>query len=266
MESCTVDPGPRASAALRRAIERLLASVEKAPQAHIRVEVCSSQVLVDHTAAKLSNRELEICLAIAVFHRPVSGETLAGLIFPDLDCDAALNRIKVYVHRVREKIAADFILCNRDGYCFRDGVTIDLDEFEETVHLLERCAFLSQEDRQRLHAVLNRLHGRRSASASRWDWFRVTERTIETVASRAAGLLSADAFERNAIAELLDLARLILQNDPCDEQAREIAIKAHLAAGRPTQAMSEFRHYEAFLARDLQATPSPHLRKLLQSA
>jgi len=86
------------------------------------------------------------------------------------------------------------------------------------------------------------------------------------MASRTTSILSADAFERNATAELLELARTILHHDPCDEQAREIAIKAHLAAGRPGAAQSEFNHYKQALARDLDAEPSAHLPKLLQTA
>jgi len=234
--------------------------------AEIRIEVCAGRVLVDGVAANLTNRELEICLAIATHHRPVPGETLAAVVYSDLDLDAGLNRVKVYVHRVREKIAADFILCDRDGYRFRDGVRVDRYEYEALLKLIERRPFLSAGERIQLGGILQSLHGRRNAPVWRWEWFGAIEHRIASIASRTASVLFSDAFKRNAIAELLELARAILDRDPCDEQAREIAIKAHLAAGRPTAARTEFNRYKQALARELDAQPSAHLQKLLQTA
>jgi DNA-binding SARP family transcriptional activator len=281
MQTSTADPRSLAVESLRRAIsetsavgysdlakslQSLLSRVERAPGAHVRVELCAGRVLVDGAPASLTNRELEICLAIAAHQRPVPGETLAEVIAPDLDPDAALNRIKVYVHRVREKIAPDFILCDRDGYRFRDGVVIDLQEYDEMLRLFERRSFLSPQDRKALANILQSLHGRRNAPVWRWEWFDRIELQIAAMASRTASVLSTDAFERNATCELLALARTLLHRDPCDEQAREIAIKAHLAAGRPAAARTEFNHYREALARDLHTEPSAHLRKLLQTA
>lgn len=251
---------------LAKSLEVLLIRVQQAPGATIRIELCAGHVLVDGVAANLTNRELEICLAIAAHQRPVPGETLAQVIAPDLDPEAALNRVKVYVHRVREKIAPDFILSERDGYRFRDGVVIDLSEYDDMLQLFERRVFLSPQDRTRLGGILQSLHGRRNAPVWRWEWFDRIELQIASMASRTASILSTDAFERNATCELLALARTLLHRDPCDEQAREIAIKAHLAAGRPAAAQTEFNHYKEALALDLRAEPSAHLRKLLQTA
>lgn len=278
MESPLLDPRPTAAESLRRAIREtaalghhgisqelqgLLDRVNAEPERTVSIEVCSGTVIVRGVPVKLSNRELELCLALATHSRPVPGELLAELLYPGLPADTALGRIKVYLHRVREKTSSDFIICDRDGYRFNAFVRIDLSEFEEIMHLLERRAFLSDEDRQTLVAILDRLHGRRNAPVWRWEWFGAIEQQISSIASRAAGVLSADAFERNATNELLDLARRISQRDPCDEQAREIAIKAHLAAGRDNEARAEYKHYEAVLARDLAMEPSAYLRNLV---
>lgn len=247
-------------------LESLLAQISDRPHSDARIELCAARVVVDGRPVHLTNRELEICFAIAAHNRPVPGETLAALMFPAQDYAASLNCIKVYVHRVRDKIAADFIVCERNGYRFRSDVRIDLEEFEGVVQLLERQPFLTKPDLDTLHAALAGLCALRNAPVWRWDWFESTQAKIEKIVARAAATLAAEAFARNATAELLDLSRLILNNNPCDEQAREIAIKAHLAAGNPADAICEFRQYEAHLARDLQATPSPHIRKLLQIA
>lgn len=280
MENCPADPRPLAAATLRRAIdetvalgfvdiarrlESLLAQVFAEPSTRIRVEVAAGRVTVGGLAVKLSNRELELCLALAAHRRPLPSETLAELLFPELDLEVALNRVKVYVHRVREKIAPDFISCGRSGYQFRDGVEIDLAEFGQLLALLAERPFLNDEDRALLTRIVTQTRGSRNAPVWRWQWFAATELQIAALASKATTRLSSDAFERNALAEIHDLAQFILTNDPCDEQAREITIKAHLAAGRPSEALAEYKQYESVLLRDLATRPSTYLRELVQS-
>ena len=280
MENAPADPRHQAAATLRRAIdetfalgfvdiarrlETMLAQVNAEPSTRIRVEVASGRVTAGGRAMKLSNRELELCLALAVHRRPLPSETLAELLFPELDVEAALNRVKVYVHRVRDKIAPDFILCGRNGYQFREGVEIDLAEFGQLLGLLADRPFLSDEDRAQLTGIVTQTRGPRNAPVWRWQWFGATELQISALASKATARLSSDAFERNALAELLGLAQFISANDPCDEQAREITIKAHLAAGRPDEALAEYKQYESVLLRDLAARPSSYLRELVES-
>lgn len=281
MEDCLADPRLQAVATLRRAIgetfalgyhdvargiEALLAAVDADPGTAARIDVAAGQVTIGGRPVTLSNRELELCLALGVHHNPLPSETLADLIFPDLDIEAALNRIKVYVHRVREKIAPDFISCSRFGYALRAGVTTDLREYGDLLALLRPQPFLTDENRKALRRIVASTYATRNAPAWRWQWFAPVEQRIANVASQAAARLAADAFERKATAELLDLAQIIARHDPCDEQGREIAIKAYLAAGKPHEALAEFKRYSAALQRDLGGTPSAQLRELLETA
>ena len=251
---------------IARSLEDVLSRFDPQSAAGIRVELCTGQVLRDGSIVKLSNRELELCLALAVHRRPVPGETLGELLYPDLEAGAAANRLKVYLHRVREKMAQPFISCARDGYHLCESVSVDLWEIESTVHALEQRAFLLEADRKTLLTTIDRLHSRRNAPVWRWEWFDATEQIMAALATKAANILSEEAFERNATAELLDLATRITKYDPCDERAREIAIRAHLGAGRRHEAVAEYKHYEAVLARDLNAMPSAYLRSLVQIA
>jgi DNA-binding SARP family transcriptional activator len=51
--------------------------------------------------------------------------------------------------------------------------------------------------------------------------------------------------------------------DPCDEPAREIAIRAYLAAGDRAAALRHFRHYRDVLQAELQCEPSETIARLL---
>jgi DNA-binding SARP family transcriptional activator len=167
---------------------------------------------------------------------------------------------------VREKVAADFISCTRAGYHLRPDVLIDLKEFNDMLSLLARRTFLSDDDRAALQRIVAQGYGFRDVPACRWQWFGPIELQIAELASKAAARLASDAFDRCATAELLELAQLISRADPCDEQGREIAIKAHLAAGRRREAIAEFKQYETALRTELGTRPSAHLRELLETA
>lgn len=281
MEARPADPRPLAIAALRRTIgetlalgcadlagnlETLLERFERDAGIRVRIEAAAGRVTTGGLAVALTNRELELCLALGVHRRPMPSETLASLLFPDEDLNIALNRLKVYVHRVREKIGGDFISRNRNGYQLRADAVADLTEFEEMIELLASRPLLSDTDRAALRNIVCAAHGTRNAPVWRWQWFGAIELRIAELASKATARLASDAFDRNAIAELLELAQVILHSDPCDEQGREIAIKAHLAAGRRREAIAEFKQYETALLRELGSRPSAHLRELLETA
>lgn len=275
------DPRPHAVASLRQAIaqtgalgygdlaqslQALLERFTAGSGPHIRIEVAAGRVTSGGRPLDLTNRELELCIALAVHHRPVPSERLAGLLFPDQPLVAGQNPLKVYVHRVREKVAADFISCSRSGYQLRADVLIDLDEFGGMLALLETRPFLNDDDRAALRRIVTQAYGFREAPVWRWQWFGSIEPRIAELASKAAARLASDAFERCATAELLELAQFIVRCDPCDEQGREIAIKAHLAAGRRREAIAEFQRYEVALQAELGSSPSAHLRELLETA
>lgn len=279
MDNCLADPRPQAAATLRRAIsetfalgyvdisrslETLLERLGTEPRAAIRVEAAGGRVTRGGRPVALTNRETELCLALGVHRRPMRSEALAALLFPDLEMDAALNRVKVYVHRVREKVAPDVIACTRSGYQLRDDITSDVSEYAGLLGLLAARPFLSDADRAALRSIVAACHETRNASSWRWQWFGPFETHIAGLAAQAAARLAADAFERSATDELLDLARVILQNDPCNEQGCEIAIKAHLAAGRREHALAEFKRYETALNRELSAAAPVHLRELVE--
>ena len=281
MEDYLADPRHQAAATLRRAIsetcalgytdvardlEALLACVDADPATAVRIDIASCQVTIGGRAVSLTNRELELCLALGVHHNPMPREALATLIFPDLDVEAGLNRVKVYVHRVREKISPAFISCGRFGYALCAGVTTDLSEYGDLLALLRAQPFLTDDDRAALRTIVTRSCAARNAAVWRWQWFAPVELRIANLASQAAERLAQDAFGRAATAELIDLAQIIARRDPCDEQGREIAIKAYLAAGKRHEALAEFKCYADALHRELGAAPSAHLRELLETA
>jgi DNA-binding SARP family transcriptional activator len=63
----------------------------------------------------------------------------------------------------------------------------------------------------------------------------------------------------------LALVRVTLAYDPCDERARELAIRAHVARGDRASAIREYRDYAKALSDELGLTPSFALGSLIAS-
>ncbi len=83
---------------------------------------------------------------------------------------------------------------------------------------------------------------------------------VQTVAER----LAVDALQDGSSEQALAIARDLIANDPCDEQARNIAIRALIAKGERSKALLELRNYQKVLWHELEVHPSAALTALLQ--
>jgi DNA-binding SARP family transcriptional activator len=89
------------------------------------------------------------------------------------------------------------------------------------------------------------------------------ERRLLTAARDAADRLAESALARSRPDVALALVRVTLDYDPCDEGARELAIRAHLARNDRASAIREYRDYARALASDLGLAPSFALSSLV---
>jgi DNA-binding SARP family transcriptional activator len=81
-------------------------------------------------------------------------------------------------------------------------------------------------------------------------------------------ILSAESVAREALrrgdpAEAERVARALLDEDPCDETACELAIRAHLACGDRAAAVRQYRALRDVLRRHLDVEPSAELARLV---
>jgi len=75
--------------------------------------------------------------------------------------------------------------------------------------------------------------------------------------------LATDALGRSGPQDALALAHEMIAYDPCDEPAREIAIRAYLQLGDRAAALRHFRQYRDTLQSELQCEPSSSLLELV---
>ena len=237
---------------------------DRSEAAPIALEVLSGRVRVDGSYARLSGREFELLAAIAQRPQPATRARLAATLWPDLDEFAARNALSVCLHRLRAHLGReDAIERDDDGYRLHVDAFVDLWEVERAALALRSREALREGDRGTLHRAWERLRGERSAMLERWEWFEPVLRRIDDLRADIGHRLGEDALEGGDPDAAIAYTADIIGVDPCDEPAREIAIRAHLANGDRAAALRHFRQYRDALRSELQLEPSAVLSALI---
>ncbi len=225
--------------------------------------VLSGEVIVDSDRIALSDRKMEVLTVLAVSRHGMSRESILERVWPALPGAAALNAFNLCIHQLRRILGEEAILLVRDRYRLGDNVRVDIRQIEEFLPAVDMRADLSVSQLavlERFHAQIQQPFPERYES---WVWFGETERRIEELRCDVVAKLADAALRRCDFPKALALARDILEHDPCDEPAREIAIRAYVASGDQAAAFREYRRYRNVLMEELGAAPALVLETLL---
>jgi DNA-binding SARP family transcriptional activator len=233
------------------------------PRGEIRVELVTGRVLRAGAPLALADRELALLVAVAVRREARSREALTELLWPELTVSAARNAFHVCLHRLKTRLGDDdAIVRSGEGYRLGVGVRLDLPEIDRLASAL-RAGGESADAPDAAAALYERLRAVRPPKFAEWEWFEPTERRLCELRSTLAQKLAARALEAGRWEAALALCDELIAHDSCDEPAREIAIRAYLAAGDRPAALRHFRQYRATLMSELGCEPSRWLAELL---
>ena len=239
---------------------------DRADQARpgLLVELVSGRVIRDGRPVSLAEREHALVTAFALRPEPLSRERLTDMLWPELGESAARNAFHVCLHRAKARLANDeAIVRTREGYRLGADVRVDLWEIERTLAGLRIGEPLDEPRAASLHDVYERLRPGRPPKFDAWEWFEPTERRLRELRCEIAQALAIHALDTGRTQDALALCQEMIAYDPCDEPAREIAIRAYLAAGDRAAALRHFRQYRDVLQAELQCEPSQSLAKLV---
>ncbi len=243
-------------------VARLRRSRDEAPTLEVRF--LTAQVLRSGVPVKL--RESERALVFALGHRsaPTPAVALADALWPELDGDAAAAAFRVCLHRLRRGLADPRCVVRIDrAYRLQPGTVADLWRIVETVDAARSAQTLARSEQVALLDVYARLQASRVTWSSQPAWFTPYAAELAELTRDAAGLLAQNALRRADAAKALELARAMLEDDPLDDAARTIAVRAHLVANDRPSAMREYRRYAELLATERISRPLPALETLL---
>jgi DNA-binding SARP family transcriptional activator len=230
----------------------------------VSIEVVTGRVVRDGEAVTLAEREHALLTAIAIRPEAVSRDRLTDLLWPALGEDAARNAFHVCLHRLKARLGGvEVVVRSRDGYRLGAGARVDLWEIERALGALRSDGSLGDERAARLRELYHRVRAARPARMEGWEWFDQTERRLRELRCEIAQALAEHALEVGDTQDALALCHEMIAYDPCDEPAREIAIRAYLASGDRAAALRHFRQYRDVLTAELQCEPSAALAQLV---
>jgi DNA-binding SARP family transcriptional activator len=244
-------------------IERLRCKRSTAP-ARLEISIVRGTVYGSGVEISLSDRELSLLFALAARPQEVSQARLFEMLWPEFDVPAARNALHVALHRLRHRLGDDeAVVRTGNGYRVRADASVDLWEIERRAANLLKRGRLSEEQHAELKAVYERVRVALPPRVTAWEWFDPIERRISEIRCELAQRLARHALEAGKTREALALADEMIEHDPCDESAREIAVLAHLASGDRAAALRQFRQYRETLRAELHCEPSSSLAQLV---
>jgi DNA-binding SARP family transcriptional activator len=233
------------------------------PRAGLTVELVTGRVLRDGQPVTLAEREHALLAAIAMRAEPLSRDRLTDLLWPDLAESAARNAFHVCLHRLKARLGDDdVVMRTREGYRLGSEVRVDLWEIDRALGTL-RTDVLDARQVAGLRALYERLRPSRPPKFEAWEWFEPTERHLRELRCDVAQTLAKHALDDGRTQDALTLCNEMIAYDPCDEPAREIAIRAYLESGDRAAALRHFRQYRDVLQSELQCEPSASLAELV---
>jgi DNA-binding SARP family transcriptional activator len=248
---------------LERFVRRYRDEAEK-PQGAMTIALLTGRVLRDGTPIALAEREHGLLTAVAMRPEALSRERLTDMLWPDLGEGAARNAFHVCLHRLKTRLGEENVVVRtREGYRLGNDVSVDLWEIDRSLATLRASTALTDEHVASLRAVYDALRATRPPKVAAWEWFEPIERHLRELRCEVAQTLAKHALEGGRPQEALALAHEMIAYDPCDEPAREIAIRAYLASGDRSAALRHFRQYRDTLMAELQCEPSPALADLV---
>lgn len=245
-------------------LQRFRSDAAETARRGLTVELVTGRVVRDGQPVTLAEREHALLTAVAMRPEAVSRDRLTDLLWPDLGESAARNAFHVCLHRLKSRLADDNVIVRtREGYRLGNDVRVDLWEIERALAALRTDGPLDARHAAGLRELYDRVRATRPPKFEAWEWFEQTERHLRELRCEVAQALAKHALDEGRTQDALALCHEMIAYDPCDEPAREIAIRAYLDSGDRAAALRHFRQYRDVLAAELQCEPSDALTKLV---
>ncbi|MDQ6941601.1 MAG: hypothetical protein M3169_03690, partial [Candidatus Eremiobacteraeota bacterium] len=236
----------------------------EAARGGLMIELVTGRVVRDGQAITLAEREHALLTAVAMRAEALSRDRLTDLLWPDLGESAARNAFHVCLHRLKSRLGDDNVISRtREGYRLGSEVRVDLWEIDRALGTLRTDGALDARQATGLRELYDSLRAIRPPKFEAWEWFEQTERHLRELRCEVSQALAKHALAEHRTQDALALCHEMIAYDPCDEPAREIAIRAYLESGDRAAALRHFRQYRDVLSAELQCEPSEVLAKLV---
>lgn len=193
--------------------------------------------------------------------RGITRDKLAGLLWPEGETERVRGSLKQTLYTIRQEMGSpELILGEADLRLNPELVRVDLWDFERFTSIGDAAAAVEL-------YVGPFLDGFHLSDGGGFDLWVDTQR--ERLARRFAGnieILAQQALRRNEPRVAADWWLRLTELDPFDVRAISGLLHACLQAGERPRAIRYAERHMSLLRRELEITPDPEIRKLLQLA
>jgi DNA-binding SARP family transcriptional activator len=247
----------------------LLAKIERSPfivaVSSLRIALLRGEVTRAGVVLPIRARDFELLAALALARGPLTRDALSERLWPD-GAEDENPALRMSVHRLRRQLAEpDALVTEGTAYRLGPTVAVDIDEIEMFLGAVRQLRALSEDQRGRLGQMFGVLAAPLPDRYTGWEWFAPHAARLGDLRSAVGTVLAGAFLQAGRPEDALGIAEALLRFDPADEPATELAIRAHLAAGRRAEATRAFRRYREFLATEFEAEPSAELARLVRS-
>src|SRR5205807_8448002 len=198
---------------------------------------------------------------VALHSQPVARLVVAGTLWSEVSERRAYATLRSSLSRL-DPVARRALRVDPVAVRLADEVAVDLQDARALAHRLLAPAATPSEDLS-LAAIEALSRDLLPGWYEDWvlleseDWRQLRLHALEAVADR---LTAASRFGEAALA-----AGAAIRVDPLRESARACLIRVHLTEGNQSEALREFGCFRHILKAELGLTPTPQLRRLVES-
>ena len=210
-------------------------------------------------------------LRILVSHRgrPVHRDALLEALWPDVDPEAGLKRLKVVVHALRRGLepkesgsnGSSYIVTEGEGYCLPVGahLWVDADRFQELAQRAQEAIAngLRQEAMANCEDAMAVYQGDYLEEELYSDWVASPRERLQelylTLLFKAASLYT----EAGLLEQAVETCQKAIAIDPCRESVHRLLMQSLWKAGRRAEALRQFNLCRQALRQELSVDPMP---------
>jgi DNA-binding SARP family transcriptional activator len=231
----------------------------------LSIELLAGSVTRDGIPVKLSDKELELLVFLALAQSVVTRDRIGQALWDHIEPDEWPNNLKVTLSRMKAKLdVREAIVATKGGYRLAPTIDVDLRRAEA---VLRECGSVPLDERIRdaLRAIISSYVTGAPARFQRVEWMQSSVARINDVVCTAGLVLARDALHGGRYDDALGYARTVFDVDPFNEAACELTIRIALARRDADAARREFQRYAGVLASELGAAPSQALAELVRA-
>jgi DNA-binding SARP family transcriptional activator len=196
--------------------------------------------------------------------RPCPRDVLMDVFWPDVSPERARNRFHVALSALRRSLRAvgdiPVVEFRRGAYRLNPelDLQVDVDEFERVVETAERA--MTDGDTEAAIACYEQAvtlyRGDLLAESPYDDWALLPRETLRVTYLDVLDRLAALHLAKENLGPCIAIAQLILQQDPCREDAHRLLMRSYARQGRVREALRQFELCSRALATTLGSGPS----------